>query len=139
MVPISRICSLAILLDCRLKKSSRPIILSAAVKIQLRENEKNALTKLKNVLQEKYELIDFRLYGSRVHGTATPESDIDVMIELEEYNPQIESEIDEVVFQLNLEHDCFISTILFGRRELEEGPLRESPIYKVIEKEGVRI
>ena len=109
------------------------------MKIQLRENEKNALTKLKQVLQEKYGLIDFRLFGSKIHGTATPESDIDLMIEIEEYNPQIESEIDEVVFQLNLEHDCFISTILFGRKELEEGPLGESPIYKVIEKEGIRI
>ena len=122
-----------------MKKSGQRIILSAAVKIQLRENEKNALTKLKQVLQEKYGLIDFRLYGSKIHGTATPESDIDIMIEIEEYTAQIESEIDEVVFQLNLEHDCFISAILFGRREIEEGPLGESPIYKVIQKEGVLI
>jgi len=61
------------------------------------------------------------------------------MIELDEYTPLIESEIDEVVFQLNLEYDCFISTIIFGRREIEESPLDESPIYKVIQKEGVRI
>ena len=103
------------------------------------ESEKIALRKLKGLLQNKFELIDIRLYGSRIHGTATAESDVDVMIELEEYNPQIESEIDEAVFQLNLEHDCLISAIIFGRREVEEGPLGESPIYKVIQKEGVLI
>ena len=103
------------------------------------ESEKIALRKLKGLLQNKFKLVDIRLYGSKIHGTATAESDVDVMIELEEYNPQIESEIDEAVFQLNLEHDCFISAIIFGRREVEEGPLGESPIYKVIQKEGVLI
>ena len=120
-------------------KRCLPVILSTTVGTQLTENEKIALRKLKEVLQNEYQLVDFRLYGSKIHGTATPESDIDIMIEIEEYTAQIESEIDEVVFQLNLEHDCFISAILFGRREIEEGPLGESPIYKVIQKEGVLI
>ncbi len=107
--------------------------------IGIKENEKIALLKLKEALQEKFKLIDFRLFGSKAHGAATAESDIDVMIEIEDYNPVVESEIDDLVFKINLEHDCFISTVLFGREEIEEGPLSESPLYKVIKREGVRI
>lgn len=105
----------------------------------LSERDKTALSALKKALEERFKLIDFRVYGSKVRGEASPESDIDVMIEVEDYNPAIESEIDDIVFKINIEHDCLISVVIFGRRELEEGPLGESPLYKIIEKEGVKI
>jgi len=105
----------------------------------LLENEKNALKKLKKTLEERCGLIDFRVFGSKARGDAAPESDVDVMIEIEDYNPSTESAIDEIVFKINLEFDCFISAVIFGRRELEEGPLGESPLYRVIEKEGIAV
>jgi len=105
----------------------------------LSENERAALSKLKTALEERFDLIDFRIYGSKARGEATPESDVDVMVEIEDYNPLAESEIDEIVFKINLEYDCFISVVIFGRRELEEGPLGESPLYRVIEREGVKV
>jgi len=105
----------------------------------LTENERSALSKLKKALTERSDLIDFRVFGSKARGEAAPGSDVDVMIEIEDYNPATESEIDEIVFKINLEYDCFISAVIFGRRELEEGPLGESPLYRVIEKEGVAV
>jgi len=105
----------------------------------LSENERAALSKLKTALEGRFDLIDFRVFGSKARGEATPESDIDVMIEVEDYNPAVESAIDELVFKINLEHDCFISAVIFGRRELEEVPLGESPLYRVIEREGIKV
>ena len=106
--------------------------------MSLKENEKAALKELKKVLEE-YGLLDFRLFGSKARGEDRPGSDIDVMIELTDANPKIESEIDKVIFSINLNHDCFISAVFFGKKELEEGPLDQSPLYKVVEKEGIRI
>lgn len=105
----------------------------------LKENEKSAVLKLKEALQGKFHLIDFLIFGSRARGNAAQDSDIDIMIEIEEYNRETVSEIDNMVFVINLAYDCFISTVIFGRKELEEGPLSESPIYKAIEKEGIRL
>ncbi|MBI5050267.1 MAG: nucleotidyltransferase domain-containing protein [Nitrospirae bacterium] len=102
-------------------------------------NEKTAVSKLKETLTEKFNLLDFCVFGSKARGDSSPDSDIDVMIEIEDYNPAIESAIDDLVYKINLTYDCFISTIIFSKKELEEGPMRESPIYKVIEKEGIRI
>jgi predicted nucleotidyltransferase len=107
--------------------------------LNLKENEKEAILFLKNLLLKKFNLLDFRIFGSMVWGNAGPESDIDVMVELEEVTPEIESQIDEIVFEINLEKDTFISTIIFSRDEIEEGPMSESPIYKVIQKEGISI
>lgn len=108
-------------------------------KIFLKENEKKALLKLKNVLLERYNLLNYRLYGSKVKGINTPGSDIDLMIELTEITPEIEKEIDEIVFEINLEFNCLISVVLFGEKEIKYGPLSESPLYKVIQREGVSI
>ncbi len=105
----------------------------------LKEHEKAALRELKKILQENYGLLDFRIFGSKAREEDSPESDVDIMIELSEVNPQIESEIDKIIFGINLENDCFISAVLFGKKELEEGPLDQSPLYRIIEREGIRL
>jgi len=107
--------------------------------IGLLDNERTALAKLKKALTERFDLIDFRVFGSKARGDAGPESDVDVMIEIEDYTPHVESGIDDLIFSVNIEFDCFISAVIFGRKELENGPLGESPLYRVIEKEGVAV
>jgi predicted nucleotidyltransferase len=107
--------------------------------IKLNKNEERALLQLKKALIERFGLIDFCVFGSKARGDAQPDSDIDVMIELEEFNPEIESVIDDLVFDVNLAHDCFISVVMFSRKELEDGPLSESPLYKTIAREGIRV
>ena len=109
------------------------------MKIELKENERIAVSRLKEALRKKFKLLDFRVFGSKAKGDASPDSDIDVMIEVEDYNPAIESIIDDLIFEINLTFDCFISTVIFSKKELDEGPLSESPIYKAIEREGVRV
>lgn len=105
----------------------------------LSENEIEALSAFKRAVGGHYRLIDFRVFGSKVRGEASPDSDIDVMIELEDYTPEIESTVDDIVYEINLAYDCFISTVIFSRKELEEGPMTESPLYKAIEREGLRV
>lgn len=99
--------------------------------------EKAALDKLKRVLWERYGVTSVLVYGSKARGDDSPDSDIDVMIVLDDYTPQIEGVIDELVYDINLAYDCLISVVIFGRRELEEGSLSESPLYKRIMAEGV--
>ena len=86
---------------------------------------------------KNYRLLDLRIYGSKAKGTDIKDSDVDVMIVLEELTPQIESQIDDLVFDVNLEHGCLITPLYFGRKELEVGPLSESPVYKKALQEGI--
>jgi predicted nucleotidyltransferase len=94
----------------------------------LSENEKKAVEALKRRLRERFDVRDMLLFGSKVRGQADPDSDVDIMIELARRSPEIESEIG---------NDSFITTIVFGQDELEQGPMKESPIYKTIRKEGI--
>jgi len=103
----------------------------------LRENEWAAVMSLKDELSKRFRLVEFRLFGSKARGTSTRESDIDVMIKLAESNPYIELEICDIIFDINLKYDAFITAVIFSETEISEGPLSESPLYKIIEKEGV--
>lgn len=105
----------------------------------LEKNEEVALRVLKERLDNRYPLLDFRIFGSKVRGKDTPQSDIDVMIKIAQLNPVTEAEIYDIVFDVNLENDCFISVIIFGKDEIEDGPMSESPVYKTIMKEGASI
>ena len=102
-------------------------------------NEKKALDVLKTALTETYTLLDFKIYGSKAKGTDLPDSDLDVMIILEDHSATIESQIDDLIFDIKLKYDCFITAIYFSRKELEVGSLSESPIYKKIQQEGISL
>jgi len=101
--------------------------------------EKTAVGELKRALQQHYGVTSVLIYGSKARGDDSPDSDIDVMIVLNDYTPEIENSIDELVYNINLACDCLISVVIFGRRELEEGPMSESPLYKRILAEGVPV
>ena len=105
--------------------------------MKLAENEEQALKRLREELFARYPVVDFRLYGSKARGEERPDSDMDVMIELPDYDRAIVEEIDDTVYRINLEYDVFISALVFGKDEVENGPMSESPIYKTIQREGV--
>jgi predicted nucleotidyltransferase len=106
----------------------------------LEPNELQALNYLKQSLNnDDFHLVDLRLYGSKARGTADADSDIDVMIELEELTPAFYDKVFDAVFDINLQYGVFISAVLFGRKELEDGPMSASPLFKAIERDGVRV
>ncbi len=104
---------------------------------KLTRNEEIALKQLRDELLARYPVSDFRLYGSKARGEGRHDSDIDVMIELPDNDRTMISEIDDIVYRINIEHDVLISVLVFGKDELEQGPMSESPIYKAIQREGV--
>lgn len=106
---------------------------------KLRMNEKAALKTLKEILSTRFNLLDLRIFGSKIKGYDTAQSDIDVMIELDEYNPGIRQAIHDIIFEINLENEAFISPTIFSKKEIEDGPLSESPIYKTIIREGIPV
>lgn len=103
----------------------------------IHQNEKDALNELRERLHGRYLVRDMKVFGSKARGTDVEDSDIDVMIILAECTPEVESEIDDLVFDINLKHGCLMVPLYFGEDELESGPLSEAPVYKRILREGI--
>ncbi len=105
----------------------------------LKENEEVAIKRLKDVLSSKFRLIDFRLFGSKVSGKYTTESDIDIFVEVDKCSYGEKLQIYDIVFDINIDNDTFISVTIFSWEEIEYGPMSESQIYKVIQREGLQV
>ncbi|MEW6441634.1 MAG: nucleotidyltransferase domain-containing protein [bacterium] len=107
--------------------------------LNLNQEEQAALRDLKARLANEVGPVTLLLFGSKVKGEGTPESDLDVFIQVPEYTFEIESIIDDIIFEINLRHGVFISSVIFGENELAGGPLSESPLYKNVRSHGVRL
>jgi predicted nucleotidyltransferase len=92
---------------------------------------------LKRKLSQVVQLLDIRVFGSRAKGGADEYSDMDVFLKIERIDPEMKEKIDEVIWQVGFENFVVISPLIFTRDELENSPLRSSPIVKSIMLEGV--
>ncbi len=92
---------------------------------------------LRRRLAQGVKIEDFRVFGSRVRGEATPESDLDVYLVVTELTPALRRWIDEVAWEVGFDGDLVISTLVTTRRGLEKGPFGAQPVVQTIEREGI--
>ncbi len=103
----------------------------------LNSNEREAINKLKNTLSRNYKLIQMKLFGSKAKGSYSSESDVDLLIVLENYDWKIENEIYEICFEIGLEYDVLLSPAIFSRKEFDDKLTRITPFYKIVAEEGL--
>ncbi|HEY4743629.1 MAG TPA: nucleotidyltransferase domain-containing protein [Desulfuromonadaceae bacterium] len=105
----------------------------------LRDDDYTIAWQLKERVLRIAPLVDFRVFGSRARGDADEYSDLDVFLEFEEVDRELEERVSDIAWELGLEHRLVISPLLFSRHEIEESPLRISPIVTAIRAEGVPV
>ena len=94
---------------------------------------------LKEKLSKIVHLVDFRVFGSRARGNQDEYSDMDVFIEVESLGKESEERLHDVAWEIGFENSIYISPLIFTRYEVEDSPLKVSPIIKNITAEGVKV
>ena len=92
----------------------------------------------KQAVAEKYTVSDMRLFGSNAREDETEESDIDIFLQIPDLTTDIEQDVYNMAYDLELKYDCVIDVIL-----LSDSVIREHadylPIYRNILREGMRL
>ena len=94
---------------------------------------------LKTRIAQVADLIDFRVYGSKARGDDDEFSDMDVFVEVLTMDKRIKEDIADISWEVGLKNLLVISPLVFSKDEIENTPLRVSPIVKNIYDQGVRI
>jgi predicted nucleotidyltransferase len=79
------------------------------------------------------------VFGSRVRGDASEDSDLDLMVLVDEMRPGIEDEFDEAAYAVMWEHDFkpIISLKVFTEARYKSALERGYSFYKNVEREGI--
>ena len=81
-------------------------------------------------------LIALKLFGSQARGEAVPDSDLDVLVAVEEASPALENAILDLAFRVNLAHDVYISPRVIARRVFENPVWGSTPFIRTLQAEG---
>ena len=103
------------------------------------ENDLQTARELKKRVSKFTPLIDFRLFGSRSRGDADDYSDMDIFMEFETVDRELRNRVKNAAWEMTLESGIVVTTLLFSRHEIEDTPLRSSPIIRMIREEGVPV
>ena len=103
------------------------------------ENDLQTARELKKRVSKFKPLIDFRLFGSRARGDADDYSDMDIFMEFETVDRELKNRVKNAAWEMTMETGIVVTTLLFSRYEIEDSPLRSSPIIRVIMEEGITI
>ena len=99
------------------------------------ENKVGLITKqFRQIIEKRYNIIDMKLFGSTARGDYSKSSDIDIMVKLAIVNRNIEEELFDIAYDLELEYDCIIDVIV-----IPENMKNNIPLYQKIEREGIAI
>jgi predicted nucleotidyltransferase len=105
----------------------------------MKDKDRGVALELKNRLAGLVQLVDFCVFGSRARGDAMEDSDMDVFIEVENLDKDLKERVQDTAWEVGFENFMVISPLIFTRDELENSPLRSSPIVRVIKEEGSQI
>jgi len=105
----------------------------------MNDRDRGVALELKNRLAGLVKLVEFSVFGSRARGDAMEDSDMDVFIEVENLDKDLKERVQDAAWEVGFENFMVISPLIFTRDELENSPLRSSPIVRVIKEEGAQI
>ncbi|MFH1963718.1 MAG: nucleotidyltransferase domain-containing protein [bacterium] len=95
--------------------------------------------KLRGELKKQFNKIDVMVYGSRARGDSEPDSDLDVCVIVDNFNKTTRDKVFTIAWELSLEEGVVITPLIFGQKEWQNSPIIESPIYKNIQREGIKV
>jgi predicted nucleotidyltransferase len=93
---------------------------------------------LKGRISNRYKLHEIRIFGSTARGDRRLDSDIDVFVRLSHVTRQIEEDLFDIAYELELKYDCLIDLIVFSDESLK-GRYAETPLYHEVLSEGMII
>ncbi|MBN2543681.1 nucleotidyltransferase domain-containing protein [bacterium] len=108
------------------------------MKNRLTKIEQEAMEELKFRLSKKYPGIDIILFGSKVRGDSSVNSDIDLLILVgEPVTSDIEDGINDITYDIELKYNLIFGKIIESKLFWESTLAGKMPLHWEIEREGV--
>jgi uncharacterized protein len=108
-------------------------------RVKLKSKDAAALEEFLRTLRSALgkNLLEAKLFGSKVTGRDQLDSDIDVLIVVNQNGVETEDKVLDIAFDVNMKHDVYISPRVIDRSILADPVWSITPFLQAIEKEGI--
>ena len=106
----------------------------------LSSHAKKALLACRDIIRSAYPTAEIILYGSQARGQAGVESDMDLLVLLqEETTADISDHIQDMLYEISLAEDLVICAIVRNTTDWNSPFCRAMPFYHNIQREGIQV
>lgn len=108
--------------------------------LQLPQQLRKALQEAQKRIPAEFAVDRIVLFGSVVRGEEDEESDVDLLIVLQEPpDHRMRNRISRLILDINLEYDTNLSGLVVDQKAWDAGLLTVLPIHEEIKEEGIRL
>jgi predicted nucleotidyltransferase len=105
----------------------------------MKEKDLKVIEKFKSLVSERVKVHEVRVFGSRVRGDATVESDLDVLVVVDYLDHETEKYISDCAWEAGFHEDVLIMPVAVSMDAIKHSPLSESVFIKNVYREGVAV
>jgi uncharacterized protein len=106
----------------------------------MNDSERSILENFRLLVSECVRVHEIILFGSRARGDAKPDSDMDVLVVLDEpITPAVRDAVSDCAWKAGFDAGVVVASLVFGREEWEEGPEFYSPFAEAVRSAGIPV
>jgi len=109
--------------------------------LALNKKEKQAVKAFISAIRKdlKDQLLETKIFGSKVRGDCSQDSDIDILIVLTKRSKLLIDALYEKLLDIELEYDSKISLTIFSQAEYQHNVTAHTPFMESLANEGVTL
>jgi predicted nucleotidyltransferase len=105
----------------------------------LTDRERQALAAFVNRIRQRFDglILSAVLFGSRARGEASADSDVDVLVVIDNEDYRVRKEIRYLAAEVWLEYGLFLSTRIWSRSHWRKLQKMQTLLYRNIQRDGI--
>ena len=109
--------------------------------LALNQKEEQAVKAFVSAIRRelKDQLLEVKIFGSKIRGDCSRDSDIDILIVLKKRNKRLIDTLYEKLLDIELEYDSKISLTIFSQAEYQHNLNAHTPFMESLANEGVTL
>ena len=105
----------------------------------MNDKDLQIVERFKELVSKKVKIHELKVFGSRARGDASPESDLDVLVVVEQLDHIIERYISDCAWEAGFPEDVIVMPVAISLDTLRNSPIRESVFIKNVYREGIAV
>ena len=105
----------------------------------MNDKDREIAERFRELVSRRVKIHELRVFGSRARGDTSPESDLDLLVVVEQLDHSIERYISDCAWEAGFPEDVIVMPVTISLDTLRNSPIRESVFIKNVYREGIAV